>query len=155
MKSIWSNSLEAYIISGFFGGPLESSLTSAWQLKHFLPTCVLSSQEGNADLYRKKAIKMKKFFEVCVEKYVRITISQFLRHLEVTMHSLFLATKVLSTLFFQYIYTQVVVVFFGAVKLHCNSSRHYSLPLNTTLPTWINNHRLQKNLLTTKEEICK
>ena len=118
--------------SPFFGGPLELSLTSAWQLKHFLPTCVLSSQEGNADLYRKKAIKMKSFFEVCVEKYVRITISQFLRHLEVTMHSLFLATKVLSTLLFQYIYTQVVVVFFGAVKLHCNSSRHYSLPLNTS-----------------------
>ena len=60
---------------------------------------------------------MKKFFEVCVEKYVRITISQFLRHLEVTMHSLFLATKVLSTLLFQYIYTQVVVVFFWCSEI--------------------------------------
>ena len=64
----------------------------------------------------KKAIKMKKFFEVCVEKYPHYNIPIF-TPLGSYNAFLFLATKVLSTLLFQYIYTQVVVVFFWCSEI--------------------------------------
>ena len=67
------------------------------------------------------ATKREKFLKYVSKNITALQYPNF--YAKVTMRSLFLATKVLSTLLFQYIYTQVVVFFWcSEITLHLLTS---------------------------------